>query len=113
MCGLMKTTVLAVSALAVLSPGLASANLVLNYASNSPILAGSPPATPGTYLTATFANSVDDASILAGHVRLTLAVPTEVPGLFVGVRSRRCQGFRRKSHDLRPERAFSPDDDRA
>jgi len=29
------------------------------------------------------------------------------------VRSRQCQGFRRKSHDLRPERAFSPDDDRA
>src|SRR4029077_20846200 len=29
-----------------------------------------------------------------------------------GVRSRQCQGFRRKSHDLRPERAFSPDDDR-
>src|SRR5437868_1692315 len=29
------------------------------------------------------------------------------------VRSRLCQGFRRKSHDLRPERAFRPDDDRA
>jgi len=84
MRGLMKTTVLAVSALAALSHGRASANLVLNYASNSPILAGSPPETPGAYLTATFANSTDDASILAGHVRLTLAVPTAVPGLFVG-----------------------------
>ncbi len=29
------------------------------------------------------------------------------------VQSRRCQVFRRDSHDLRPERAFSPDDDRA
>ncbi len=34
-------------------------------------------------------------------------------GHYERVRSRQCQGFRRKSHDLRPERAFSPDDDRA
>src|SRR5436305_5649582 len=30
-----------------------------------------------------------------------------------GVRSRQCQGFRRKSRVLLPETAFSPDDDRA
>lgn len=84
MRSLLKLTVLAVSALAALSPGRASADLVIHFSSNSPILAGSPPATAGTYLSATFANSTDDASILAGHVRVTFTVPTAVPGLFLG-----------------------------
>jgi hypothetical protein len=55
---------------------------------------------------------------LASTLRIFLAIePADMrkgfDGLSQRVRSGQCQGFRRKSHDLLLERAFSPDRDRA
>src|SRR5262245_40310209 len=66
-----------------LNPGRAHASVILRFGSDTGLLSGNLPATPGTYVQALFENSSDDGSIAANTVRLTLTVPTSEPGLFV------------------------------
>jgi|GEM_PF-2786564 len=66
-----------------LGTGSASADLMMTFGSDTALLSGTLPTTPGTFVQAVFENASDDSSISANTVRLTLTVPTSEAGLYV------------------------------
>src|SRR3954468_2830751 len=79
-------TVLCVAVVAFLTglnPGRAPASVIMRFGSDTGLLSGNVPATPGTYVLALFENSSDDGAIAANTVRLTLTAPTSASGLYV------------------------------
>jgi hypothetical protein len=75
--------VMLLTSLTILNPDRASASSIVSFGSDTGVLSGNLPGTPGTYVQALFENTADDGAIASNTVRLTLTVPTSEAGLFV------------------------------